>query len=94
MGFYIHRGREGSLTILEDLVSRAVYQAIVPTSYRGSKNENWYIRLLPPPIPGSTETRRLHNTIRRGAPRLRGLVGYFSADVACHGGLSTITSAT
>ena len=82
MGFYIHRGREGSLTILEDLVSRAVYQAIVPTSYRGSKNENWYIRLLPPPIPGSTETRRLHHIIRRGAPD-------FAADVACHGGLST-----
>jgi hypothetical protein len=55
MGFYIHRGREGSLSILEDLVTRAVYQAIVPTGYGGSKNENWYIRLLPPPIPGSTE---------------------------------------
>lgn len=36
-------------------MTRAVYQAIVPTGYGGSKNENWYIRLLPPPIPGSTE---------------------------------------
>lgn len=55
MGFYIDRGREGSLSILEDLVTRAVYQAIVPIGYRGSKNDNCYVRLLPPPIPGSTE---------------------------------------
>ena len=55
MGFYIHRGREGNLSVLEDLVTTAVYRAIVPAGYRGRKNENWYVRLLPPPCPGGTE---------------------------------------
>jgi hypothetical protein len=55
MGFYIHHGREGNVSILEDLVTTAVYRAIVPAGYRGRKNENWYVRLLPPPIPGGTE---------------------------------------
>jgi len=55
MGFYIHRGREGDVSIFEDLVTAAVYRAIIPANYRGSKNENWSIRLLPPPIPGTTE---------------------------------------
>lgn len=55
MGFYIHHGREGNVSILEDLVTAAVYRAIVPAGYRGRKNENWYVRLLPPPIAGGTE---------------------------------------
>ena len=55
MGFYIHRGREGNVSIVEDLVTTAVYRAIVPAGYRGRKNENWYVRLLPPPFPGGTE---------------------------------------
>jgi len=55
MGFYIHRAREGDVSVLEDLVTAAVYRAIVPAGYRGTKNENWFVRLLPPPIPGDTE---------------------------------------
>ena len=55
MGFYIHRGREGDVSVLEDLVTGAVYRAIVPAGYKGQKNENWYIRLLPPPFPGGQE---------------------------------------
>src|SRR5579885_1748971 len=55
MGFYIHHGREGNVSILEDLVTTAVYRAIVPAGYRGRKNENWYVRLLPPPFQGGTE---------------------------------------
>jgi hypothetical protein len=55
MGFYIHLGREGNVSILEDPVTSAVYRAIVPAGYRGRKNENWYVRLLPPPISGGTE---------------------------------------
>lgn len=53
MGFYVHRGREGETSIFEDLVTAATYRAIVPGNCRGGKNENWYIRLLPPPIPGA-----------------------------------------
>ena len=55
MGFYIHRAREGNVSILEDLVTGAAYRAIVPAGYSGRKNENWYARLLPPPVPGGTE---------------------------------------
>ena len=55
MGLYIHRGREGDASVLEDLVTRAVYRAIVPAGYKGQKNENWYVRLLPPPFPGVKE---------------------------------------
>jgi hypothetical protein len=55
MGFYIYRGREGKVSLLEDLVTAAVYRAIVPAGYEGRENENWYVRLLPPPFPGDTE---------------------------------------
>lgn len=33
----------------------AVYRAIVPAGYKGQKNENWYVRLFPPPFPGRKE---------------------------------------
>ena len=55
MSFYIHRGREGEVSILEDLVTSTVCRAIVPAGYRGGKDQNWYVRLLPPPMPGGTE---------------------------------------
>jgi hypothetical protein len=55
MGFYIHHGREGNVSILEDVVTRAVHRVIVPGGYSGGKGENWYVRLLPPPIPGGRE---------------------------------------
>lgn len=55
MGFYIHRGGEGDASVLEDLVTGAVYRVIVPAGYKGQKNENWYVRLLPPPFPGGKE---------------------------------------
>ena len=55
MGFYIHRGGEGDASVLEDLVTGAEYRTIVPAGYKGQKNENWYVRLLPPPFPGGKE---------------------------------------
>jgi hypothetical protein len=55
MGLYIHQGRAGKLTILEDIVTGAVCRAIVPAGYPGAKGELWYVRALPPPIHGSSE---------------------------------------
>lgn len=55
MGFYIHRGREGDVSILEDLVTGAAHRAIVPAGYSGRYNEIWYVRLLPPPFAGGAE---------------------------------------
>ena len=55
MGLYIHKGSEGKLAVLEDLVTGAVCRAIIPTGYNGKKGELWYVRVLPPSIRGSQE---------------------------------------
>jgi hypothetical protein len=55
MGLYIHEGAEGGLTLLRELVTDAVCRAIVPAGYGGQKGELWYVRVLPPPLPGSAE---------------------------------------
>ena len=33
----------------------AVCRAIVPSGYRGKSGELWYVRVLPPPMPGGSE---------------------------------------
>jgi hypothetical protein len=86
MGFYIHRGREGNVSVLEDLVTAAVYRVIVPAGYKGQKGENWYVRLLPPPFPAAKECG-LHDAIHRGAPGFRRLVSLLPPNVPRHGGL-------
>jgi hypothetical protein len=55
MGLYLHKGREGKLAVLEDLVTGAACRALVPSGYCGQKDELWYVRVLPPPIHGSLE---------------------------------------
>jgi hypothetical protein len=55
MGIYIHKGRKDNLAVLEDLVTGATCSAVVPSGYRGKEGELWYVRILPPPIPGSSE---------------------------------------
>ena len=55
MGIYIHTARKDNLAILEDLVTGATCSAIVPSGCRGKKGELWYVRVLPPPIPGRSE---------------------------------------
>ena len=55
MGLYIHKGREASLAVLEELVTGALCRAIVPAGYRGRRGELWYVRVLPPPVPGGSE---------------------------------------
>ncbi len=52
MGLYIHRGKKGKLTVLEDIVTGDVYRATVPSGDCGKKGELWYVRVLPPPFPG------------------------------------------
>lgn len=53
MGIYVREGAEGDAIILRELVTDAVCRAIVPAEYRGRKGELWYVRVLPPPLPGS-----------------------------------------
>lgn len=55
MGFYIHGGRAGKLTVLEDIFTGAVCRAIVPSGDCGKKGELWYARVLPPPTAGGQE---------------------------------------
>jgi hypothetical protein len=55
MGLYLHKGRESGLAVLAEVVAGAVCRAIVPAGYLGRKGELWYIRVLPPPVPGGSE---------------------------------------
>jgi hypothetical protein len=55
MGFYIHRGKQGKLTVLEDIVTGAVCRAVVPSGDCGKRGELWYVRVLPSPIPGGQD---------------------------------------
>ena len=55
MGVYVHEGVQGGLAMLRDLGSDAVCGAIVPAGYRGQKGEIWFVRVLPPPLPGGSE---------------------------------------
>ncbi len=53
MGIYVHEGAEGDSVVLRELVTGAVCRTIVPSGYRGRRGELWYVRVLPPPLPGS-----------------------------------------
>ncbi len=55
MGIYLHEGNQGDTVMLRELVTDAVCQAIVPAGYLGRRGELWYVRVLPPPLPGGTE---------------------------------------
>ena len=55
MGVYIHQGGEKDAVVLRELVTDRVCRAIVASGYRGRKGELWYMRVLPPPLPGLTE---------------------------------------
>ena len=55
MGVYIHEGAAGGLAVLRELVTDAECRAVVPAGCRGRKGEIWYARVLPPPLPGSSE---------------------------------------
>ena len=55
MGLYVHEGADDSLVALRDVLTGAVCRAISPAGYRGRRGELWYVRVLPPPIPGGSE---------------------------------------
>ncbi len=47
-GIYQHMGWRDGLVSLRDILDDRVHRCIVPSGYRGTKGELWYIRLLPP----------------------------------------------
>ena len=55
MGLYIHHGRDGKVAVLEDLLTCCRVPGYRSGWLCGRRNELWYVRLLPPPIPGSLE---------------------------------------
>ena len=55
MGLYIHQGTDDNLVLLEDLATGDACRALSPTGYSGKRGELWYVRVLPPAIPGSSE---------------------------------------
>jgi hypothetical protein len=78
MGLYVHKGRQGGLAVLEELVTGAVCRAIVPAGYLGQKGELWYIRVLPPPVPGGSEHVVFTTPYIVLNPGLRDWLAYFS----------------
>ena len=74
MGFYIHRGREGNVSVLEDLVTGAVtaqsFRQAIPAEERKLVRP-----FAPAAVPREHGTCRLHDAIHRGASGLRRLVG-------------------
>ncbi len=52
MGIYVHEGIEKDTVVLRELVTGRSCRAISPSGYRGRKGELWYVRVLPPPLPG------------------------------------------
>ena len=55
MGVYVHEGAEKEAVVLRELVTDKVCRAIVASGYHGQKGELWFVRVLPPPLPGLTE---------------------------------------
>jgi len=55
MGVYVHEGGDKNAVMLRELVTNRVCRAIVPSGYRGQPGELWYVRVLPPPLPGLSE---------------------------------------
>lgn len=55
MSIYVHEGTAEDAVVLRELVTGAVCRAIVPSGYRGHRGELWYVRVLPPPLPGTAE---------------------------------------
>lgn len=49
MGIYQHMGWRDGLVGLRDILDDQVYRCVVPSGYRGTEGELWYVRLLPPP---------------------------------------------
>jgi hypothetical protein len=78
MGLYIQRGVEGTLVVLEDIVSGDICRAISPGGYRGDRNELWYVRLLPPPTAGSSEHVAFTTPYIILQPEVRDWLAYFS----------------
>jgi hypothetical protein len=82
MGLYIHRGVEGSLVVLEDLVTGGICRAVSPAGYRGDKNELWYVRVLPPPIADRSEHVAFTTPYIILQPEVHEWLAYFSRTFA------------
>lgn len=55
MGVFVHEGVEKDKVVLRELVTDKVCKAICPSGYHGQKNELWYVRVFPPPVPSLEE---------------------------------------
>ena len=51
MGIFVHKGFQDRYVILEELITGEEHKLIVPSGYRGEKDEIWYVRVMPAPFP-------------------------------------------
>jgi len=77
MAVYAHEGLDGDRVLLRELVTNRVCRAICPTGYRGRRGELWYVRVLPPPTPGSVEHVVFTTPYLLVAPDEREWLAYF-----------------
>ena len=82
MGLYIQRGTEGGLVVLEDIVTGDICRAVSPAGYRGRKGELWYVRVLPPPLPGGSEHVVFTTPYILLQPEARAWLAYFDRTFA------------
>lgn len=52
MGFYLHRGNDGPMILLEELVTGRTVRCLSPSGYNGTVGEIWFARVLDDPLPG------------------------------------------
>jgi len=77
MGLYVNEGTDGDLVVLRELATDATCHTVVPPGYRGQKGELWYVRVLPPPLPGATEHVAFTTPYLILRPELRDWEAYF-----------------
>lgn len=56
MGIYAHEGINDDGTVcLRELATSDILSAVPTSGHKGQRGELWYVRLLPPPVPGANE---------------------------------------
>ncbi len=56
MGVYAHEGINNDSTVcLRELVSGEILSVVPTSGHNGQRGELWYVRLLPPPLPGAKD---------------------------------------
>jgi hypothetical protein len=76
MGIYRVEEPDGTRVRLQDLATGRACKAVCTSGYSGRTNELWYTRVLPPPLPGSTDHVVFTSPYVLTAPNVTGWTAY------------------